>query len=336
MKNKLNENGYALMMVMMLVLLFTTLGLGLLALNINASKQFNLKEEQVQARHQAEMGVLHYQKELEKYIVTNKPTSIINAVSFCNNISPVTVSSTSIDKKYITTLKSENCTIANNVMTIPLESNGIAGQKGTESVFAKLYLKIPTSKPEKPKPIPGQEVTTNWKGCISGSNDCDMIYDKFTDLSGSIETVVLKKGELEFKDHLILNSLRIDGGNGQVIEVAKDLYINNLLNVQNHACFAIQGNLTIINELTAKNKLYIYVYGDANLPSSIDLTSQNNEIFVNGNVYINGVLQQPKPPSIRTFSKIAGYNHNGCTLPGENGSNIKNWSLEDKIDAEYK
>lgn len=353
MRYLVNQKGYALLMVLMLILLFTVLGMGLLAMNMNASKQFNLKEEQVQARHQAEMGVLHYQKELEKYIAANKPTAIPDAVSFCNSITPATVSSAVTDKRYTTTLKKGNCTKTNNVLTIPLESNGVSGPKGTETINAKLYLKIPVTPPEIPEPASGQEKITAWKGCIeegkngkenknnNGSNDkniknCNMEYEKFTDLSTITETVVLKKGELEFKDHLILNSLRINGGNGQSIIVEKDLYIKNLLDVQNHSCFAVQGNLTISKKITSKNKLNIYVYGDANLPSDIDFTSPNNNIFVNGDVYFNGILKQPKPSSIGTFSKVAGYVDNGCILPGENESSLKNWSLDDKIDAEYK
>ena len=54
------ERGYALLISMVLIVVFTVLGMGLLSININASKQFNIKEEQVQARHLAEKGVLHF------------------------------------------------------------------------------------------------------------------------------------------------------------------------------------------------------------------------------------------------------------------------------------
>ena len=68
MRHKNNERGGALIMVLLLVLVFTILGMGLLTMNISAAKQFNKKEEQVQARHLAEMGVLHYKAKVHKRV----------------------------------------------------------------------------------------------------------------------------------------------------------------------------------------------------------------------------------------------------------------------------
>jgi len=68
MKYRENERGGALLMVLMLVVVFTILGIGLMSMNMSASKQFDKKEEQVQARHQAEMGILHYKAEVEKIV----------------------------------------------------------------------------------------------------------------------------------------------------------------------------------------------------------------------------------------------------------------------------
>ncbi|CAM3109157.1 hypothetical protein FITA111629_03955 [Filibacter tadaridae] len=61
-----NEHGGALAMVLMIIVVFTVLGIGLLTMNISATKQFHKKGEQVQARHLAEMGVLHYKAEVGK------------------------------------------------------------------------------------------------------------------------------------------------------------------------------------------------------------------------------------------------------------------------------
>ena len=51
-----NEHGNALLMVLMVVVVFTILGVGLLSMNASASKQFDKKEEQVQARHRRRWG----------------------------------------------------------------------------------------------------------------------------------------------------------------------------------------------------------------------------------------------------------------------------------------
>lgn len=63
-----NERGGALLMVLMLVVVLTVLGMGLMSMNISASKQFDKKEKQVQARHQAEMGLLHYKSNIKEEV----------------------------------------------------------------------------------------------------------------------------------------------------------------------------------------------------------------------------------------------------------------------------
>ncbi len=63
-----NERGGTLVMVLLLVIVFTIVGIGLLTMNISASKQFDKKEEQVQARHLAEMGILHYQAAVDEAV----------------------------------------------------------------------------------------------------------------------------------------------------------------------------------------------------------------------------------------------------------------------------
>ena len=39
-----------------------------MSMNISAAKQFNNKEEQIQARHQAENGLLHYKAMIDKKV----------------------------------------------------------------------------------------------------------------------------------------------------------------------------------------------------------------------------------------------------------------------------
>ena len=67
LKNK-GEMGNALLLVLMVIVIFSVVGIGLITMNFSATKQFSKKEEQVQARHQAEMGVLHYKAEIDKAV----------------------------------------------------------------------------------------------------------------------------------------------------------------------------------------------------------------------------------------------------------------------------
>ncbi|EMF47988.1 hypothetical protein B481_0541 [Planococcus halocryophilus Or1] len=48
MKPIRNEKGYALLFVMLLVVLFTIMGMGLFTMNMNAAKQFSMKENKLE------------------------------------------------------------------------------------------------------------------------------------------------------------------------------------------------------------------------------------------------------------------------------------------------
>ena len=67
-----SERGYVLLMVLLTIIVFTVLGLGLFSMNISAAKQFNNKEQNVQSRHLAEMGVLHFKSLVEIEVAKNQ------------------------------------------------------------------------------------------------------------------------------------------------------------------------------------------------------------------------------------------------------------------------
>lgn len=60
MKYLKNQHGSTLAIALMVLVIFTILGFGLFTLNTSASKQFENTEQKVQARHFAEMGLVHY------------------------------------------------------------------------------------------------------------------------------------------------------------------------------------------------------------------------------------------------------------------------------------
>lgn len=71
MKLTNNEKGSTLVIVLLIVAFITILGASLFTMNMSASKQFTNKEHQVQARHLAEMGVMHYQAAVEEVVHTH-------------------------------------------------------------------------------------------------------------------------------------------------------------------------------------------------------------------------------------------------------------------------
>lgn len=327
-----NEKGYALLLVMLLVVLFTIMGMGLLAMNMNAAKQFDLKEEQVQARHQAEMGVLHYQSELNKYVFNNRMT-ITDAVAFCNTVPVPKVELGTSTKKYTTILLKSECEIKNGEIVLKLKSTGEVGERGKEVIEADLYLTNSTGVPTLPIPIEGEPVLKNEPGCNQNGNghDCDLTKDEFID----IPKLTLKKGTVLLKNHVVLNELVIEGGNGMELTVGKDLYIKEKIDSQNHACLIVQGSLSVLNSKYLGNKTYIFVYGDVNLFDIPDFQTGNSGIYINGDVYIKGKKITPKPSWTSSFP-VNTRSKDGCNLPGYGYKDLTKWRLIEKINATYK
>ena len=113
MNLKHNERGSALLMVLMIVVIFTVLGLGLLSMNISASKQFSMKEEQVQARHLAEMGILHYKAEIDKAVKNYNAKDFVYVMKTINGVTEIDMDA-SLRKYY-----RELCQAAESTSIIP-------------------------------------------------------------------------------------------------------------------------------------------------------------------------------------------------------------------------
>lgn len=158
-----------------------------------------------------------------------------------------------------------------------------------------------------PPPTTGT-IETNWPCNKNNKNNCNETIKSYM----KVGDVSIKKGSLKFLNHLVVNSIDFEGGNGASLVIEKDFYIKDSLTSKTHACIAVQGNFTAINSISSTNKLYLFIYGDANLPASIHFNTPNNKIYVSGNVFIDGVKQQPKK-----FSDVpVSSSSNSCSLPG--------------------
>ena len=348
-----NERGSTLAITLMILVLFTVLGFGLFTINTSASKQFNNKEQQVQARHFAEMGLLHYKSAAEliviahndavKRIKDNDSLEIEEKVAQINElnnnlctkltddlllISPINA----VDPNYEITNINCNPSV-DTVVDIFVESEGKSSQGKVINIGLDLSVTHPGTLKTEVENNNGEN--TNWLSCLENNTVCPdgNTIKEFTDIS-NIDKVTLKKGNITFEDSLIMNNFRVDGGNGLQMTVKKDLSIQGELDVQNHACIMVQGDFTASTKIISKNKLYLFVYGNAYLPEGFkksDLTSSNNDIFVTGDVYIGGKkiskeeLKFLNVPS--SFVKVKGTT---CSLPGPPTLNNP---INDKLEA---
>lgn len=325
MKTGKNENGYALLMVLMLILLFTVLGMGLMATNMNSAKQFNTKEEQIKARHQAEMGVLHYKAQLINTVEENKNEPEVSCSKFLNEVSEL-----SDDNKSGYLIKNEDidCMLSNDVIELSIESTGKYIDR-EDKIKAKFNInnlsRTSIEEGKIPEPSDYNDILKVVEGNLKVEN-------------GSYSP---SENSLYVKGDFTVQHGNSNGGNDILIN--RNLFVDQDMSIHNHACIVTRGNLIVKGHINSTNKVYIFVYGDAYFKST-SYKSANNKIFVSGKVFEDGVEVSnnfdPVPPgNIYNFhsGSDTGNDNKTCPLPGSGnpGTLSGNWELDEKTEVDY-
>lgn len=351
-----NENGYALLFVMLLVMLFTILGLGLLLSNVNASKQFSLKEDQVQARHYAEMGLLHYQalveETVELYKFTATQSGATTALSrsrleLCTKIKNIgSIQKTGEGSSYKVPLAGlTGCSSGDSgKITVTMKSTGIAESGTAKLVEGSMEVTPPVIVASEVNPvtgplIPAKPVNTTGQAPITS-------YPPSGDVRGFVEIdgpFTIRRTSYHFESFVInstpsANALIAGGGNsGDTIKIEKDLYIGGGVFSKNHICIYVQGNLSIMGNVDLGPHSLILVYGDAYIRGSV-ITNPNAKIHVIGNTYVGA-----SKTLTNAYKNFQGYT-NSCasvvTWPdpvvvAQTGK-VYSWTLNNNLNTIYR
>ncbi|RLQ91922.1 hypothetical protein [Planomicrobium sp. Y74] len=363
-----SEKGYALLMVLMLILLFTVLGMGLMATNMNSAKQFSTKENQVQARHQAEMGVLHYGVVLEDKVKRSSTTAIS-----CTDIDALLGTTKKLSKGdyYIEPVNGPaSCKEVNSgkLLEVTIKSTGIVQGDTKKKVEATFYIDNLGSSLEE-----------------AGENT-DSINPPLTepDNAQKRDSYFVNKHSGEalstFNNSLVINkSLSTGKGASTVFKAKKHLFIKGVngisLDTNNHTCIGVGGNFTALNkidwggqssiELLVRQDAYfptiidnwksdkttVFIFGDLYLPESYTYKNHNKNLAVKGDmqVYIQGKVYQNSRSS--GFKEVISHpfykmdqtsldtaNSLSCAVPVMEEENTKtpNWILQDDINISYQ
>lgn len=271
MRHNKNELGGALVMVLLLVLVFTILGMGLLTMNISAAKQFNKKEKQVQARHLAEMGVLHYQaivkKEVENSVANNDfdINNLQNRISGFSNLKGDNYNVRGINSVY---------NVINKELSLEITSEGNSGSTMKE-INATIIVEVPlenkigdggNNAPPKPP-----------------SGDVQVKNGDFTIMNGPTEQY---GGSLHVK-----GNLKVEPGNGANVIIHKDLFVEKKIDIPNHACMVVKGDFTVLSNIeTLKAHTYIVVYGDAYINNDPEINNKAG-FYVHGKVTVGSKVK---------------------------------------------
>lgn len=355
MKTLKNEKGYAMVMVILLVLVFTTLGMGLLTMNMSAAKQFNKKEEQVQARHLAEMGLLHYQARVndtvEKYKFNATKTGAETAISksrveLCNQIRAIgTIEQTQAKGSYkIPTVGLNKC-LTNDIgkITITIYSTGKTANGITKLVEGSIEVAPPTiqvsDNPVTGPAIPSRPVNNTGQPPINSYPTTGAVRG-FVEINGPF---TINRKAYNFESFIINSSstsvnalLNTGGNNDDSLKVEKDLYIAGGIQSNNHFCIYVQGNLTVLGNIEVGPHSLILVYGDAYFRGNI-IGKSRESIHVIGNTYVGELKTITKD-----YEKFNGYT-NKClkdvTWPAPEevaqiGKEYK-WLIDTKLNTIY-
>ena len=356
MKQLKNEKGYALLFVMLLVVLFTILGLGLLLMNVNASKQFSMKEDQVQARHYAEMGLLHYRSLVEEAVEAYKFTATQEGAStalsksrqeLCNKILAIgKVEQSRIGSSYhVPTATLSGCTAGDSEkITITMNSTGIAQSGTTKLVEGSMEVRPPTivasgATPTTGPAIPAKPVNNTGQAPITS-------YPSSGEVRGFVELnapFTINRASYNYESFIIntpesTTALLVAGGNNdESLKVEKDLYIGGGIHSQNHICIYVQGNLTVLGNINLGPHSLILVYGDAYLKGSVALRNSTAKIHVIGNTYVGA-----SKTLTNAYKNFGGYTNSCASVvtwpdPVEVAQNGKEyyWNLNDDMYTIY-
>ncbi len=314
MKFRKNENRYALLFVMLLVVLFTIMGMGLYSINMNAANQFNTKEKQVGARHQAEMGIMHYKVEIAEIIRLNPRNYYLSCTDLTKDVSALSQYNNS---GYAVKKEDIQCSSTNGDFTVYVLSTG-RYQDREDKIKAKLYVKNMRGNKLNPGEIPKPIDYT----------DTVRFFDNNGIFGNGLYTQPEKS--LHVTGYITNEKGNSSGGNNILIE--RNLYIDKDIDFTNHACIVTRGDLVVRGVITSTNKAYIFVYGDAYF-DQYTYTSKNNMIYVSGDVYVNGFKKTPK-----NFQSVpAGTSSNGCALPGSGnpGTLTPIWNFNSEVEVDY-
>lgn len=315
-----NEKGGALLIVLIMMVFFVIIGMTLLSRNLTANKQFTSKEEQVQARHLAEMGVQYYKAVLNRKLVKfnndksfivykdkliDHQKSLLNYKSrLCNLVTEIPLA---LHESETGRYKLES-TITCEDDKIKIDLNSIGKVNGTDKQVSALLLISSESEndsvdndelvrevPNKPiSPASMKQVFTldeignaSAVSVIHGiTNQNPFTTNAFIELLGSLD--MQKKSDWTFNDHLVVNgsmAMKTAGANISELKVKKGLYIGGALHTANHNIIKIDGDLTIRGNVEIGTKSEILVRGNALFSSVVEVVDTHAQVTIGQDAY---------------------------------------------------
>lgn len=305
-----SEKGGALPLVLLILVVFTVLGLTMISMNLSSAKQLNKKEENTQARHLAEMGVVHYRTLIDQKVLSynSNPTNYLvyvngkldskqSFIKYRNGLESIL----NVDLREINTELGKYKIVDNKVQSfenkieLAFTSIGYVNSGLAKEINATLTISPITNESNSDinsetellpqKPLPPENMTSVFTlDDIKNLNSVSVkqasttknpfTTSAFVNIENNIN--LPKKSIWTFNNHLLINgslSMETSGNNFSTFSVNQDLFISGDLNTVNHNLIQVGGNLSIKGNAKFGTKTELYVNGNAEF-KKIDLEPQ--------------------------------------------------------------
>lgn len=328
-----NEKGAAMATVLLIALLFVTLGLILMSMNLASAKQFTKKEQTIQARHLAEMGITDFKTRVEdvveyhnensdSYLVYDKGSLNLAASrqkyrnQLCTKLSQI--GKTEMENNSETGTYSfkpeqeQQC--GENKITLQVISKGETGQTAKE-IKATLIVAPPSPEtedtaggflPQEPTYPAGNMQQVSTLDDIKELHAARVVHgittknpfktQAYTEILGSVEFPM--KSQWTFLDHLRINgslSMKTAGQNTSILTIGKDLFIGGALHTDNHNVIQADGNFIVQGDVDFGTKAEVNIKGNALFNGREGIKVQPHaRITIGQNTYFRNHLEKEK------------------------------------------
>lgn len=330
-----SQRGSTLAIALIIIVLFSILGLGLVTLNASASKQFTNKEQQVQARHFAEMGLMHYKSKVKKVLAEHneelrgikdssltekqkidainlKNSQLCSKLTVVDNIKPINLNT---DINY--NISRINCNNDNNTsVTIDVTSDGKSPQEKVVKIDLKLSLILPGNLKEGTEGI-GDGVSIKSKKPVQNPNTPAPLVTYKNLTTGKNKNFIDQN--IHITENYTANNIKTFSGTQLFID--GDMISNNFTQGLTNSILYTGGNLTSHNGTGDISNSTIYVTGTFKI-KQINGAISSSKIFVENDLIItsngNGSGSVASNSLICVVGKIDTainkYKHNGSNI----------------------
>ncbi|MBT2681648.1 pilus assembly PilX N-terminal domain-containing protein [Bacillus sp. ISL-35] len=261
-----NEQGSVLLVVLLMMTVFSIIGITLVGMAANNSKQIAHTGSEIKATNLAEMGVTHMKKQVTGILSRNSKKSLDYTVATLNNELPFN--------------KSFNLKLSQSYPMYRIENIIVSPVKsGEQEKISIAFTSIGIAEDHQESRISGKMIVS--RGFLTGD-----FPQPTTEMKPSDEESIKSNHEFA-SSKLFLNNFSVRSNTD--LSFKKDAYFQNGLETESNTHLEIGRDLYLKEESSIKNNSDVWVKGNAHI-KSLSVKQNNPERGNQGLICIEGTL----------------------------------------------